>query len=127
MNELIIAALVAILSVQPNLTMERIEPIRTIVSQTATQTVESVLLGDAVCETTWLGDVAQSWRVKHIRYSDTTNLAHELAHGVDCMDNGKVDGSLLPYKPTSHDPGHEFVYWCLANEAECIARMEATR
>ena len=54
-------------------------------------------------------------------------IAHELIHAVDCADNGRFDGSLLPYAcvttPT-HDCAHILVDEWLANPTEAIRLLK---
>ena len=47
-------------------------------------------------------------------------VVHEYLHALDCLDDGLLNGSPLPFPPVTDDPAHEFVNWALANPAQAI-------
>ena len=52
-------------------------------------------------------------------------VLHEYLHAVDCLDNGKFDGSPYPGDLTGiKDPAHYWVYWAMNNleEADLVVR-----
>lgn len=126
MSDLLYAALVAVLTVQPNLHISTIPaPIVTVVSETAAQTVTNELRGWTECATTRYPDGRVTGKVLKVTAIPTGDtLEHEVLHAVDCLDNGVMDGSLLPFKPTQKDASHEWVYWAQANPEQAIAIME---
>jgi len=124
-SSLLFAALMMVLTHQPNLHMERIDPIVTSSQVLADGTrVETRILGQTWCELTETEGYPDTWRVLRITYSSLDTLEHEMLHAADCVDNGRMDGSLLPYPPTHRDAAHEFVYWCQSNVDECISIHE---
>jgi hypothetical protein len=102
-------------------------PVVTVTQLANGGTMTETIAGFSECERTEGPGVEATWRVRRIVYSDLDNLTHEALHGADCADDGLMNGSPLPYAPTWEDAAHEFVYWCLANEAECIEIMGRTR
>jgi len=123
-SPLLFAALVAILSVQPNLRISRIsEPVRTVISQSAGATTFYELHGWTTCTTK-----DGKGHVDIIVTSDHEDTdEHEALHGADCIDDGKMNGSLLPYKPRTDDPGHEWTSWAMVNPEQAIKIMEGMR
>lgn len=115
MSPLVIAALAAIIAIQPSLPIssgEKYVTKETTVVNGQTVTVERSFTGFTTCED---GRVT---RLVHNGRLDT--FTHELLHAYDCIDGGGIDGSPLPYRPPSFDPGHQWTDWCLANESACI-------
>lgn len=129
MNQLLYAALVLVLSLQPNLLITHLDtPVVTNVQRMADgSTVTTSKLGWAECELTTTDGVG-TWRVLRIVYTDGYDtLTHEALHAADCMDNGRTDGSLLPFKPTGPDPAHEWVYWALDHPDEAVTLLNQQR
>lgn len=115
MTQIALAALVFVLSVQPNLHISRIDgPVRVIHAVSgAVRHVE--------------GDGAYGWLECRdgkadllVWNGDAGVLTHEALHAADCLDDGSVNGSLLPYQPTSTDPAHEWVAYCFVDKDSCI-------
>lgn len=123
MSALALAALIAILAHQPVLYTETIPAAGVTEYTLSTGRIirsDAPVYGWTECRDT--GEVA--------RIATTGNdgvTLHELLHGADCIDNGKMDGSLLPYAPKSTDPAHEWVGFCFANQAQCQRIIEAIR
>lgn len=128
MNHLLFAALAAILAVQSNVTITRLEePVKMKETVVGNVTTVEWRYGWAECEVTKQDGKFVSGRVLRIVYSEQepTNFAHEALHSISCTHSGGV-GGLLPFPAKTADPEHEFVYWCLAHENDCIALIEKT-
>lgn len=104
-------ALAFVLGVQGTLTVSAREPQVTVATSRGF-TVTSIINGYAECRTTDTdgSKVGYVTTLVH-KPGDEVSLEHELLHAVDCVDNGVMDGSPLPFPPTWKDAGHEWVYW----------------
>ena len=124
-SPLAFVALVAILSHQPVLHMSEIVPITTSsVVRADGSKVETRVLGQTFCELTETPGKPDTWRVARLTYVRPIDLEHESLHGADCTDDGRMNGSLLPFAPTTDDSGHKWVWWAQANPEQAIAIME---
>ena len=128
MNPLLMAALILVLSHQGNLNITRLDsPVKMNERVVNGSVVADVRFGWVDCEVSRdAGGKFVSGRVLRLVYTETpdpTNFAHEALHSVSCIHSGGI-GGLLPFPPQTADPEHEFVYWCLANQPECIALIE---
>ena len=126
MNPLLFAALAAILAVQSNVNITRLE--EPVVKETRTLASGTVLRtywnGWAECEVTKVEGEFVSGRVLRIVYTDQDplSLTHEALHSVSCIHSGAV-GGLLPLPAKTADPEHEWVSYALANPEAAITIM----
>ena len=119
MTPLLLAALVAILSVQPTLRIERIDGPVTQIHTLSGATVQSAgAYGWVECTNGHVDRIV--WN------GNPGTLLHEALHGADCVD-GDTDGSLLPHQPTEADPAEEWVGWAFTHPAEAISIMEGMK
>jgi hypothetical protein len=117
-NPLLFAALVAILSVQPNLRIEIIDqPVKEI---HALAGYVHYVEGDGAYG--WL-ECTKGHVDRLVHNGNEGTFLHEALHGASCALTGKQDGSLLPHTPKTDDPEHEWVTYCYRNRSECIEIM----
>jgi hypothetical protein len=122
MSPLLFAALVAILSVQPNLRISRIsEPVKVVVSQSSTTVVTNFTYGWTTCSSKdGKGHVDIIVTVER-----ESSQEHEALHAASCALTGAMKGGLLPGGATGDD--HDWVHWAMANPEQAIKIMEARR
>lgn len=126
MGALAFACMVAVLAVQPMLHVSTLPaPIVTTTVQ-GDQTTWRELRGWADCALTTHRDGRETWQVVKVT-AIPSSLEHELLHAVDCTDNGRMDGSLLPFAPTWADAAHEWVHWAQAHPEQAIGIVEGLR
>ena len=128
MSPLALAALILVLNHQSILSMTAVEPRITssVVYADGTKVVQRVL-GETDCELTQTPGKPDTWRVSRLTYSSMEVLEHEALHAADCIDDGRVNGSLLPTAPTTSDPAHEYVFGAQANPEKAIEILEAVK
>lgn len=127
MTALLFAAIVAILAHQPTLNMTAIPGPVYLVERGGSVTVRTETRGWTDCALTTGGGKPDSWVVLRIVYSNPDTLEHEALHGADCADNGRMDGSLLPYPTTWPDAAHEWVAWALTHRDEASEIMGSVK
>lgn len=126
MSPLLLAALAAILALQSNVNITRLDaPVKMNERIVLGAVVTDLRYGVTYCTTTREPGKAPTYHVDRIEAVGGGEwLEHEVLHSVSCVHSGAT-GRLLPFPPKTDDPEHEFVYWCLANQPECIAIIES--
>lgn len=121
------AALILVLSMQPNLRMTRMEApesraVAVILSPTVSYQEWQTRTGWMTCTTTTYPDGRKVGHADEV-VAMPESLEHELLHAADCVDDGALNGSPLRYKPTTDDPAHEWVRDAQAHPEEAIKIM----
>ena len=115
---LALVALVAVLTHQPLVTMERLEKPEQVQAMGALGRISTVAAyGWTSCD--------GGGRVTALAYINESIRQHELLHAVDCVDNGQMDGSPLPGGCVGAiDCPHAWVYWAEWHPVEAMAIIE---
>jgi len=118
MAPLLFAALLAVLGHQSQLRVSIIDAPVTEIHTTYGETVESSGAYG------WVDCVDGEVTVL-VHNGNPGTFLHEALHASDCVDDGTVNGSLLPHPPTEADAAHEWVGWAFTHQAEAIEIMAA--
>lgn len=123
MSKLALASLIVVLASQTNLHISHLkEPVVVATSTQGNVTTDQLWFGWTQCTTTLTAGKKIGY-VEIVAYTPEAE-DHELGHAVDCVDDGEMNGSPLPYTPYTNDPAHEWIAWSRLHPEEALKIIE---